>query len=106
MAKNILEELEWVEEKLLQIKTWVDDNPLHLVKDRTITKYSKNGDPYEDVVQKEEAIRTSLMSAYKEYVNLLAQVDKLREEEKKKEVEARGNTKMNDRMKKLTKGDK
>lgn len=102
MAKNISEELDWLESKANSIKQYVDANPYHLVQDRTVTKYTKDGGAYEDVVQKIEVIQKSLRDSLKEYADLIAQIDKLREEEKKKEVEARGNTKMNSRMKNLT----
>lgn len=102
MAKNINEELEWLEAKALSIKEYVDANPYHEVKDRSTTKYTKDGNSYEEVVQKIEVIHKSLRDAMKDYAALLGQIDKLREEEKRKEVEARGGADMNSRMKKLT----
>ena len=101
MATNINEELSWLEQKANSIKEYVDDNPYHKVVDRSTTKYAKTGEPYEEVVQKIEAIHKSLRDAMKDYASLLGQIDKLREEEKRKEVEARGSTEMNSRMKKL-----
>ena len=102
MAKNINEELEWLESKANSIKQYVDSNPYHLVQDRVVTKYTKEGSPYEEVVQKIEVIHKSLRDAMKDYASLLGQIDKLREEEKRKEVEARGGASMNTRMRKLT----
>lgn len=101
MAKNISEELDWLESKANSIKQYVDANPYHLVQDRTVTKYTKDGGSYEDVVQKIEVIQKSLRDSLKEYADLIAQIDKLREEEKKKEVVGRGTTPVNKRMQKL-----
>lgn len=101
MAKNIIEELEWLESKANSIKKYVDANPYHKVEDRTVTKYTKDGEAYPDIVQKIEVIQKSLRDSLKEYADLMSQIDKLREEEKKKEVVARGNTKVNKRMQNL-----
>lgn len=102
MANNITEELEWVESRLADIKADVDANPYTQVKDRTTTKTDRYGNTYEEVIQKKEIIKESLRKSLKEYMSMMDQLNKLREEEKRKEIEARGGAKLNSRMKELT----
>ncbi len=101
MATNINDELAWLESKANSIKEYVDANPYHEVEDRTNIKYDKFGNSYDEVVQKIEAIHKSLREAMRDYALLLSQIDKLREEEKRKEVEARGGKELNSRQKRF-----
>lgn len=96
----ISEELDFLERKAKEIKKYVDDNPYHLVEDRTITRRGKDGSSYEEIVQKIESIHKSLRDALKDYSNLIEAIDKLREKEEAK-VEARGKVQVNSQMKRL-----
>ena len=73
MAKNISEELDWLESKANSIKQYVDANPYHLVQDRTVTKYTKDGAAYEDIVQRKTRNKGgTLMATKSELVERLA----------------------------------
>lgn len=100
MANYIGEELEWLENRLLEIKEDVDSNPYSEISDRIVSLMGAHG-PSEKVVASAEAQKTALRAALKEYVVLLEMVDKLREKEEQKQIEARGNVEVSPRVKAL-----
>lgn len=105
MAKNINKELDWLEKRAEQIKKYVDDNPYNLVEDRVHRSMDKFGNEKITIIQKIEVTQKALRDSMKEYVEILARIDILREEEKKKkEVAARGSTELNSRAKRFVDG--
>lgn len=92
MAKTryINAELDWAETKLHEWQEYMEANPIHLLEDRIRYKDSKSG-PVPYVVASIEAQGKYIQEMMKNYLSLLAEVDKLREvEEKKKEARGRG----------------
>lgn len=85
---NVEEELIWLEEKLENIRKYVDANPYHEVEDRVI--YGERG---VKVVATIEQQQKSLRDSQKEYTQLVALLDELREKEAQK-AQARGNAKL------------
>lgn len=83
------QELKWVEEKLASMKKYVDDNPIDTMVDRTITldfgKYTK-----EVVTAKIEEQIKSVTATLKEITIILEAVNKLREKEETRKLQARG----------------
>lgn len=106
MAKNINKELDWLDKKAADIKQYVDDNPYSEVEDRTMKIYDFQGEVKKiEVIQKREVIHKSLRDAMKEYIEIIARIEVLREEEKKKkEVAARGSNELNSRAKRFVDG--
>ena len=83
-------ELEWLQEKADQLKTYVDNNPFHELVDRLAWKSL--------VVATIEAQIKSLTQALKDYAQIIEVIDKLREKEEQK-AEARGSQEINGKMK-------
>jgi hypothetical protein len=93
----ITAELEWAEIQLTNWKAYVDANPLHEIKDRIQYKEMKSG-RVPMVIATQEAQGKFVQETMKNYLALLEQVDKLREQEVKK-LEARGGAVIPTRMK-------
>lgn len=92
MAKTnyINAELDWAEAKLHEWQEYMEANPIHLLEDRIRFKEGKYG-PMPHVVASIEAQGKYIQEMMKNYLSLLAEVNKLREvEEKKKEARGRG----------------
>lgn len=100
-ASNIEKELKWLEARIKDIKKDIDSTPYTDIKDRVISVMTANG-PTEKVTATEEVQKKAIREALKEYTLLLGEVDKLREREKSKVVEARGGGSLNNQMKRLT----
>ena len=83
-------ELDWAEGQLVQWKAYVDANPLPTLKDRIEFKQTANGGSIPMVVASIEAQGKFIQDTMKNYLDLLGQVDSLREKEEKKKVETRG----------------
>jgi hypothetical protein len=96
--KYTLEDLDWLEETLKQLKAYVDNNNFGDLKDRLETVMSAKGTPVIKIIATKEAQMKSLREALKDYVVMLAEVDRLREEQTKKDVEIRGGGKINGMM--------
>lgn len=102
---NIGEELDWLEEKLKEVKRYIEANPFDQVTDRDrVTKrnYDAEGnliDEFYMLVATIEQQHKSLLASMKECALLLEVIDKLREKEVAKQ-EARGGGDIPHRMKK------
>jgi hypothetical protein len=83
-------ELDWAEQQLNSWKEYVDANPLHELEDRVKYKETKTGGVIPMVVASIESQGKFIQDTMKNYLALLEQVDKLREQEAKKKVETRG----------------
>lgn len=92
-------ELEWAEEQLASWKQYVDQNPLHQLKDRIEWKPTARGGTMPMVVASIEAQGKFIQETMKNYLSLLEVVDKLRQAEESKQ-EARGSATVPHRMRK------
>ena len=88
-------ELEFLEKKLKELQTYINENPFSQLADR----YSEKG----QCVSNKEAQRKDLTQALKDYADILQTVDKLRENEKAK-AKGRGSAIINSQMNKLMNG--
>lgn len=88
-------EISWAEEQLLSWRAYVDNNPLHELKDRIEWKPTAKGGMLPMVIASIEAQGKFIQETMKNYLALLEVVDKLRKAEESK-VEVRGNGEMSD----------
>ena len=103
MAKNklfIVDEIDFLEEQVSQLKRYIEDNPLDNIADRISFKETKGGGMIPMVVSTKEAQRKDLALALKDYAQLLEVVNKLRESEEAKNQIARGGGDIPARMQK------
>ena len=97
VKKNYINaELDWAEEQLGQWKEYVEANPFPSLADRVVYKETKSGS-IPQVVASQEAQGKFLQETMKNYLSLLAEVNKMREIEEAKK-EARGKGKVPHRM--------
>lgn len=93
MAKKqnnyISTELDWAEQQLATWKQYVDQNPIHKLKDRIEMKPTARGGVIPMVIASIEQQGKFIQETMKNYLALLEVVDKLREKEEIK-IEARG----------------
>ena len=82
-------ELEWAEAQLLTWRQYIDDNPMHELKDRIEWKPTAKGGVMPMVIASIEAQGKFIQETMKNYLALLEVVDKLREKENATKV-ARG----------------
>lgn len=87
-------ELEFLEEKLKELKEYIKANPFDKLVDRLSYKETKNGGLIPIVVANKEAQRKDLTQALKDYAEILRTVESMREKEDIK-VEARGKGEIN-----------
>jgi hypothetical protein len=83
-------ELKFLEEKLVELKQYIQDNPFNKLADRMAYKETKGGGVIPICVANKEAQRKDLTQALKDYADILRTVDAMREKEEAK-VEIRGN---------------
>src|ERR1700753_365284 len=90
--KNIFVEAEllWAEEQLATWKKYVDDNPLHTLKDRIQMKTTKAGGVMPMVVASIEQQGKFIQDTMKNYLALLKEVDSMRSVEEAKKLTSRG----------------
>lgn len=82
-------ELEWAEKQLKEWKEYIDNNPLHTLKDRIEWKPTARGGTIPMVIASIEQQGKFIQDTLKNYLALLKEVDSMREMEAKK-VEIRG----------------
>lgn len=83
-------ELDWSEERLAEWKEYVDAHPLIDLKDRLSYKETKTGGMIPMVVASIENQGKFIQETMKNYLALLAEVNKMREAEEKKKIQTRG----------------
>lgn len=83
-------ELEWAEEQLKSWKAYVDMNPIHELKDRIEWKPTAKGGVMPMVIASIEAQGKFIQETMKNYLNLLREVDTMREKEALKTENVRG----------------
>jgi hypothetical protein len=82
-------ELEFLEEKLKELKEYIKSNPFDKLSDRMAYKETRGGGLIPICVANKEAQRKDLTQALKDYAEILRTVDAMREKEETK-IEARG----------------
>ncbi len=82
-------ELEFLEEKLKELKEYIKANPFDKLEDRMAYKETKGGGLIPICVANKEAQRKDLTQALKDYAEILRTVDSMRQAEEAK-VEIRG----------------
>jgi len=88
-AQNYINlELDTLEQRLQELKEYLNDNPAHKVSDRWGTKLIK-GEEVDYVIQTKENILKCVRESMKDYASLLDQINKLREVEEQK-IKTRG----------------
>jgi hypothetical protein len=90
-------ELIWCEQKLLEWKEYIDQNPIHSLKDRIEWKPTAKGGTMPMVIASVEQQIKSLRDTMKEYLVMLQQVEAMREKEAEK-AKARGSQEINGMM--------
>jgi hypothetical protein len=99
IKKNYINaELDWAEIQLENWKTYVEDNPVHLLTDRIEWKELKMGGRVPQVIATIETQGKFIQETMKNYLSLLGEVNKMREVEEAKK-EARGRSTVPHRMK-------
>lgn len=89
----ITEDLMWAENQLASWKQYVDDHPLHELKDRIEWKPTKNGGLIPMVISSIENQGKFIQETMKNYLALLETVDRLRAAEEAK-IETRGKSEL------------
>lgn len=82
-------ELEFLEEKLKELKAYIQANPFDKLADRMAYKETKGGGVIPICISNKENQRKDLTQALKDYAEILRTVDAMREKEEAK-VEIRG----------------
>lgn len=82
-------ELDWLQSRAEDLKSYVDANPLATLKDRLSYKTTPNGGQLPMVVASIESQVKSIRDTLKDYAYLCEAIDKLREKEDTK-IKARG----------------
>jgi hypothetical protein len=82
-------ELAFLEEKLKELKDYIEQNPYSKLDDRMAWKQVKGGGAIPICIANKEAQRKDLTQALKDYVEILRTVDAMREKEEAK-IETRG----------------
>ena len=83
-------ELVWAEEQIESWRAYIDDHPLHELKDRLSYKTTSNGGSIPMVVATVESQGKFIQETMKNYLALLKQVDDMRKMEEDKKIKARG----------------
>jgi hypothetical protein len=89
-------ELKWAEVQLKSWKQYVDENPLHTLKDRIEWKPTARGGLLPMVIASIEAQGKFVQETMKNYLALLKEVDIMREKQEAKKIETRGNVELGD----------
>ena len=92
-ASYIEYELQFLEEKLNELKKYIQDNPFDKLCDRMAYKETKGGGVIPICVANKEAQRKDLTQALKDYAEILRTVDAMREKEEAK-IDVRGNAEL------------
>jgi hypothetical protein len=101
MAKQsyIIEDLEWLDAKLKSLRDYVDNNPFETLEDRLETVMSAKGTPVIKIIARKEDQIKEIRACLKEYIIMLADLNKLREARAVSDMELRGGGSINGMMK-------
>lgn len=84
-------ELDWLEQRLKDIKSFVDANPYHKISDRLVSLSMGDKGEVEKVSANIEAQQKSIRESLKDYALIVEAVSKLRQLEDEKDKKIRGN---------------
>ena len=84
------DDLDWAEERLQSLKAYIDANPLDKLKDRIEWKPTSKGGAMPMVVASIEQQIKCVRDTLKDYLQMLPEINRLREVEEKKAEIARG----------------
>jgi hypothetical protein len=93
MAKQtnfILEDLDWLEAKLNDMRAYVDNHPFETLVDRTEIVMSAKGTPVIKITANIEAQNRELRAMLKDYLSWLPEINRLRAERADAQMEIRG----------------
>lgn len=93
-------ELDWAEEQLASWKAYIDEHPMHELKDRIQLKETRGGGVMPMVIASIEQQGKYIQETMKNYLQLLSEVDKMRKVEAEK-VEIRGKGEMSSQAKRF-----
>lgn len=99
-------ELDFLEEKLKELKEYIQANPYNKLDDRMAYKETKIGGVIPIVVANKEAQRKDLTQALKDYAEILRTVEDMRNKEEAKKIEIRGNGELSGQAEEFIKGRK
>ena len=83
-------ELSWLEQKALELRTYIDDRPLEKLKDRDFLKQTAKGGVVHMIAATVEQQRADLGKALKDYTEIISAISQLREQEEKREELRKG----------------
>lgn len=83
-------ELEFLENKLKELKEYIEANPFQDLADRMAYKETKAGGVIPICVANKEAQRKDLTQALKDYAEMLQTINRMREGEEAKKLTSRG----------------
>jgi len=83
-------ELEWLEKKADELKTYIDERPLNGLRDRDFLKQTAKGGVVHMIAATVEQQRADLGKALKDYTEVIAAISQLREQEAKREEMRKG----------------
>lgn len=83
-------ELEWLEMKAEQLRSYVDSNPLSELTDRVQFRETRNGGAIPMVVATIEQQHKNIRDTLKDYALIVEAIAKLREKEEQKKLLTRG----------------
>jgi len=83
-------ELEWLEQKANELREYIDDRPLHELKDRDFLKQTSKGGVVHMIAATVEQQRSDLAKALKDYTEVISAIAQLREQEAKREEMRKG----------------
>lgn len=89
-SNYVVYEIEFLETKLQELKTYIEDRPFNKLEDRKEWRTTKTGGSMPVVVATIEAQRKDLTSALKEYSEISLIIKKLREDQENEEKFAKG----------------
>ena len=101
--KYTLKDLDWLEVQLMEMKKYVEANPISQLEDRTEVVMSAKGTPVIKLIASKEVQIRELRNTLKEVTIMLGELERLREEKAVSDMEIRGGGEINGLMKgKLT----
>lgn len=83
-------ELEWLEQRCLELRDYIDQRPLDKLKDRDFLKQTAKGGVVHMIAATVEQQRADLGKALKDYTEIVAAMAQLREQEAKREEMRKG----------------
>lgn len=99
-TKYTLKDLDWLEIQLMEMKKYVEANPLSGLRDRTEVVMSAKGTPVIKVVATKETQIRELRTTLRDVVMMLGELERLREERAVQEMQVRGGGEINGLMRK------